>query len=80
MRIAMKITRLSRRYDNERSVDSGKCAKCTIRGGMLPCKIGCAISRACGKKESEKSRFPRIPFCEGLIPHVESPFLGFRKC
>ena len=38
-------------------------------------KLGCAISRTCGKRE-RKSRFPRVTFCEGLIPGVESPFLG----
>ena len=35
-----------------------------------------AISRACGKKERKRAVFPCITFCEGLIPDVESPFLG----
>ena len=39
-------------------------------------KFGCAISRACGKKGTEQFCFPCSTFCEGLIPDVESPFLG----
>ena len=37
--------------------------------------FGCAISRACGKKGTEQSRFPCITFCEDLVPDAEPPFL-----
>ena len=40
-------------------------------------KSGCAISRTCGKKDRKNGRFPRITHGEGLVPDVESSFLGF---
>ena len=38
-------------------------------------QLGCAISRACGKKSTEQGRFPCVTFCEGLVPDAEPPFL-----
>ena len=36
---------------------------------------GCAISRTLREERTEQGRFPRITFCEGLIPDAESSFL-----
>ena len=51
----------------------------TICGGILPCKVWLRNFKSIWEKGTEQSRFPCITFCEGMVPDVESPFLGLEN-
>ena len=76
MRMTVKIPRLSHKKINKCSVNSGECAQVPSADKSFLVKLGCASLRTCREIRLEKSRFPHIPFCESLVPDVESPILG----